>query len=168
MCLMFIFINIVGCFLFQFQVMKLFTVIYVWCDEVLYTITIKNVDNNTFMLRMFFRNLRFSRCLLCSSFSITKRAIFLFSLYLSCHRDTLTVGNGGISCSFFHDFINAMSVSNFLNFVFIIFSISNNFNQILPMLLLNIFENIISGMQLYNKNLLIKWRLNHFLRNRDR
>ena len=67
---------------------------------------------------MFFRNLRFSLCLFCSSVSITKRAIFLFSFYVPFRIDTLTLANVGISCSFLHNFINAMSVFNFSNFVF--------------------------------------------------
>ena len=70
------------------------------------------------MLRMSFRNLGFSQCLFCSSVSITKRAIFLFSLYVSFRIDTLTLANIIISCSFLHSFINAMSSTNFLNFVF--------------------------------------------------
>ena len=95
----------------------LLTAIFIWCNKVLYTITDKNVDNKTLMLRMFLRNIRFSRCLFCSSVSITKRAIFLFSLYVLFHIDTLTLANVGISCSFLHNFINAMSATNFSNFV---------------------------------------------------
>ena len=70
------------------------------------------------MLLIFFRNLRFSLCLFCSSVSITKRAIFLFNLYVPFRIDTLTLANVGISCSFLHNFINTMSASNFSNFVF--------------------------------------------------
>ena len=66
---------------------------------------------------MFFRNLPFSRCLLWSSVSIPKRAVFLFSLYVSFRIDTLTLVNVRISC-FFNSFINPMSASNFSNFVF--------------------------------------------------
>ena len=91
---LFTFINVVGCFLFRFQVMKFFlcrnlitlirllTAIFIWCNKALYTIIDKDVDINMLMLRMSFRNLRFSRCLFCSSISITKRAIFLSSLYV--------------------------------------------------------------------------------------
>ena len=123
-------INVVGCFLFQFQVMKFFscrnlitlirllTAIFIWCNKALYTITDKDVDINMLMLRMSFRNLRFSRCLFCSSGSITKRAIFLFSLYVSFCIDTLTLANVGISCSFLHNFVNAISATDFSNFFF--------------------------------------------------
>ena len=126
----FTFIIIAGCFLFQFQVMKFFpcrnlitlirllTAIFIWCDKALYTITDKDVDNNTLMLRMFFRNLPFSWCWFCSSVSITKRAIFLFNLYVPFRVDTLTLPSVGIIRSFLHNFINAMSASNFSNFVF--------------------------------------------------
>ena len=126
----FTFISVVCCFLSQFQVMKFFpcrnlitlirllTAIFIWCNKALYIITDKDVDNNTLMLLMFFRNLRFSLCLFCSSVSITKRAIFLFSLYVPFRIDTLTLANVGISYSFLHNFINAMSASNFSNFVF--------------------------------------------------
>ena len=123
-------INVVGCFLFQFQVMKFFscrnlitlirllTAIFIWCNKALYTITDKDVDNKTLMLPMSFRNLHFSRCLFCSSVSITKRAIFLFSLYVPFRLDTLTLANVGISWGFLHNVINAMSATNFSNFVF--------------------------------------------------
>ena len=126
----FTFINVVGCFLFQFQVIKFFpmsqfdnlnwllTAIFIWCKKVLHTITDKDVDNKTLMLRISFRNLRSCQCLFCSSVSITKRAIFLFSLYVPFCRETLTLANVGISCSFLHNFINAMSATNFSNFVF--------------------------------------------------
>ena len=67
---------------------------------------------------MFFRNLRFSRCLFCISVSITKRVIFLFSLYVPFRIDTLTLANVGIIYSFLHNLINAMSAFNFSNFVF--------------------------------------------------
>ena len=70
------------------------------------------------MFRMSFRNLRFSRCLFCSSVSITKRWFFLFSLYVPFCIDTLTLANVGIICSFLHNFINAMSGTNFSNLVF--------------------------------------------------
>ena len=67
---------------------------------------------------MSFRNLRFSRCLFCSSVCITKRTILLLSLYVPFRIDTLTLENVGISCSFFHNFINSMSATNFSSFVF--------------------------------------------------
>ena len=70
------------------------------------------------MLRMSFRNLLFSQCLFCSSVSITKRTMFLFRLYVSFLMDTLTLANVGLSCSFLHNFINAMSATKFSNFVF--------------------------------------------------
>ena len=70
------------------------------------------------MLLMFFRNLRFSLCLFCSSVSITKGAIFLFSLYVPFRIDTLTLANIEISCSFLHNFTYTRSASNFSNFVF--------------------------------------------------
>ena len=157
-------INVVGCFLFQFQVMKFFscrnlitlirllTAIFIWCNKALYTITDKDVDNNMLMLRISFRNLRFSRCLFCSSVSITKRVIFLFSLYVSFHIDTLTLANFGICCR---------NVGNqFFKFCFLVFEISKNFNQIKPMFFLNLFGNIISDIQLYNKK--YHQKLNHF------
>ena len=84
----------------------------------LYTITDKDVDNETLMLRMSFHNLRFSRCLFCSSISITKREIFLFSLYVPFRIDTMTLANVGTSCSFLHNFINTMSATSFSNFFF--------------------------------------------------
>ena len=116
---LFTFMKVVGCFLFQFQVIKFFslsqfdnlnwllTAIFIWCNKALYTITDKDVDNKTLMLRMSFRDLRFCQCLFYSSVSITKRAIFLFSLYVPFCRETLTLANVGISCSFLHNFINA-------------------------------------------------------------
>ena len=110
------------------------------------------------MLQMSFRNLRFSRCLFCCSVSITKRANFLFSLYVPFHIDTFTLVNVGISCCFLHK----RNVSNqFFKLSFLLFKISNNFNQIMPiLLLLNMFENIISSMQLSNEN--YHQKLNHF------
>ena len=115
----------------------------------LYTITNKDVDNKTLMLRMSFRNLRFSRCLFCNSVSVTKRAFFffLFILYVPFRRARLTLANIGISCSFFKPNVG----NQFFKLCFLLFEISNNFNQIMPMLLLNMFENIISGIKLYNK-----------------
>ena len=61
---------------------RLLTAIFIWCNKALYTIIDKDVDINMLMLQMSFCNLRFSRCLFCSSISITKRAIFLSSLYV--------------------------------------------------------------------------------------
>ena len=93
---------------------RLLTAIFIWCNKTLYTMTDKGVDHKMLMLRMSFCNLRFSRCLFCSSASINKRAIFLFSFRI----DTLTLACVGISFSFLHNFINAMSSTNFSNFVF--------------------------------------------------
>ena len=70
------------------------------------------------MLRLSFRNLRFSRRLFCSSVSITKRSFLLFSLYVPFCIDTLTLTNVEIICSFLHNFINAMWATNFSNLVF--------------------------------------------------
>ena len=97
-------------FVFQFQVMKLFPMLQFFnfnsafnCDNrVLYTITDKEVDNNMVILQMFFSNLRFSRCSFCNSVSITKRAIFFFSLYVPFRIDILPLANVGISCCFLH------------------------------------------------------------------
>ena len=49
---------------------------------------------------------------------IGRIGIFLFSLYVPFRIDTLTLVNVGISCYFLHNFLNAMSASNFSNFVF--------------------------------------------------
>ena len=49
---------------------------------------------------------------------IGRIGIFLFSLYVPFRIDTLTLANVGISCYFLHNFLNAMSASNFSNFVF--------------------------------------------------
>ena len=75
----------------------------------------KDEDCNTLVLRMSFRNLHFSRCFFSSSASITKQAIFLFSLYAPLRIDTLTLANVGITCSFLHNFTKAMSATNFSN-----------------------------------------------------
>ena len=86
----------------------------------LYTITDKDVDKNTLMLRMSFHKLRFCRSWFCSSVSITKRTILHFSLHMPFRVDTLTLANVAISCSFLHNFINAMSATNFSSFVFFV------------------------------------------------
>ena len=85
------------------------TAIFTWCNKALYTITNKDKDNGMLILRMFFRNLRFSRRLFFNSVPITKRAI----LYVSFRIDTSTLANVGISCSFLHNFIKAKKANNF-------------------------------------------------------
>ena len=92
------------------------------------------------MLRMSFRNLRFSRRLFCSSGSITKRAIFLFSLYVSFRIDTLTLANVGINWGFFAKFYKHKVDNQFSKLCFLLFEISNNLNQIMPMLPLDVWK----------------------------
>ena len=101
---LFTFINVVGSFLFQFQVIKYFSMSqFIWCNKALYTIIDKDIDNNILMLRMSFRNLHFSRCLICTSVSITKQTIFLFSLHVPFRIDTLTLANWHIQAEEFSD-----------------------------------------------------------------
>ena len=118
----FTFINVLVVSCFNFKLRSFFpcrkfitlifwflTAVFTWCNKALYTITNKGVDNDMLILRMFFRNLRFSRRLFFNSVPITKRAI----LYVSFRIDTLTLANVGISCSFLHNFINAKKANNF-------------------------------------------------------
>ena len=78
-------------------------------------------------------------------FLFKKRVIFLFSLYVPFHIDTLTLANVGICCR---------NVGNqFFKFCFLVFEISKNFNQIKPMFFLNLFGNIISDINFIIKSI---------------
>ena len=124
---LFAFIYVTGCFFFDevfFPCLNLITLIWlltyivIWCNKALYITIDKDVDNNTLMLRMNFCNLRFSQCLFSSSVSSTKRGVLLFSLYVPFGIDTMTLTNVEISCPFLHNFVKAMSWSNFSSFAF--------------------------------------------------
>ena len=129
---------------------RLLTATRIWWSTVFKMIKLKFVFNSIHIFFISFLSLRFSKCLFSSSVFIMNNEIFHLSLCVAFFIEIFIFANVSIKRSFQQVLI--FYVSNYLPvFSLQFFWWSYYCNHILPMLLLDTFENVILGIKFYDK-----------------